>query len=187
MKNKESEVKRFYEFSQTNSGGSFTTNDKLCHRLFIEAADEREANFIAEGLGVYFNGVQDGRDCNCCGDRWREGDLVNYEEQNTRWGGYEVQVWADSLEGKKTDSELIKYFENLYSGYTWIVPPIVEKKYGSKRVCGKVKIENIEQYAQVMANQYGWTFPDARIFYKDKSVKEIFSIKPEKKSTKRLK
>lgn len=29
----------FYLFSQNNSGGSFIVNDKVCHRLFIEADD----------------------------------------------------------------------------------------------------------------------------------------------------
>ena len=32
----------FYEFDQNNSGGHFTVNDKVCHRLFIEAEIEIE-------------------------------------------------------------------------------------------------------------------------------------------------
>ncbi len=27
----------FYLFNQNNSGGAFIVNDKVCHRLFIEA------------------------------------------------------------------------------------------------------------------------------------------------------
>ena len=61
---------RFYEFSQNNSGGSFVTDSKLCHRLFIEAKNEEEAIEIAESLGCYWNGVNEGLDCPCCGDRW---------------------------------------------------------------------------------------------------------------------
>ena len=34
---------KFYEFSQNNSGGSFTVTKDLCHRLFIEAKNEDEA------------------------------------------------------------------------------------------------------------------------------------------------
>ena len=29
-----------------------------------------DANDIAQGNGIYFNGVADGIDCDCCGDRW---------------------------------------------------------------------------------------------------------------------
>lgn len=31
-----------------------------------------------------------------------------------------------------------------------------------------------EEYAQLMADEYGWTSPDARIYYKDGRVKEIY-------------
>lgn len=60
----------FYQFDQNNSGGSFDVDDKVCHRLFIEADSEEEATSKAEFLGVYFNGCDDGIDCYCCGDRW---------------------------------------------------------------------------------------------------------------------
>ena len=68
MAKKEAGLK-FYEYSQNNTGGSFTTDDKLCHRLFIEANSSTEADEIAEGLGCYWNGVDEGSDCPCCGDR----------------------------------------------------------------------------------------------------------------------
>jgi len=61
---------KFYEFTQNNSGGSFVTNKKLCHRLVIEAVKESDAEEKAFDMGVYYNGVEDGRDCGCCGDRW---------------------------------------------------------------------------------------------------------------------
>lgn len=59
----------FYLFNQNNSGGSFIVNDKVCHRLFIEADDGREALRVAESLGCYWDGVSKGLDCPCCGDR----------------------------------------------------------------------------------------------------------------------
>jgi hypothetical protein len=37
-----------------------------------------------------------------------------------------------------------------------------------------MKMNSIEEYAQVMADLYGWTKPDIRIFYKNGEVKEIF-------------
>ena len=118
---------KFYQFDQNNSGGSFVVDDDLCHRLFIEADSADEATAIAESMGVYFDGVDDGMDCECCGDRW-------------------YRQWP-------TDGKTL---------------PI---KFGDKM------FDTIEEYAQYMADTYGWTKPDARIFYKDGTRKEIFRNK----------
>lgn len=112
----------FYEFNQNNTGGSFITDEKLCHRVVIEANDAKEAIDLAEDMGVYFNGCDDGIDCPCCGDRWYE-----------------------------------PYNEDTYP-----------KKYGENIV------NTPEDYYQVLADQYGWTTPDARIFYLDGKVNEVF-------------
>jgi len=37
----------------------------------------------------------------------------------------------------------------------------------------KKPVKTIEEYAQIMADQYGWTKPDARIFYANGKVTEI--------------
>ena len=58
----------FYRYRQNNSGGSFDREMGLS--VFIEAATVEEANDRAEGMGIYFNGVENGSDCECCGDRW---------------------------------------------------------------------------------------------------------------------
>ena len=39
---------KFYEFDQNNSGGVFKVDDKLCHRLFIEAENANQAIKKAE-------------------------------------------------------------------------------------------------------------------------------------------
>lgn len=57
----------FYEYRQNNSGGFFHLP---AIQVFIEADSMDEANRIAERNGLYFDGVDDGRDCPCCGDRW---------------------------------------------------------------------------------------------------------------------
>jgi hypothetical protein len=64
----------FYTYNQNNSGGKFHFNeeDGITHIVIIEADDVIEANFKAESVGIYFNGVEEGRDCECCGDRWYE-------------------------------------------------------------------------------------------------------------------
>ena len=109
----------FYELTQNNSGGYFDVDDRICHRLFIEADSANGANEKAEELGCYWEGVYKGFDCPCCGDRWymcNENDVLAYD-----------------------------------------------------------KFANIEEYAQYIANNYGWTTPDVRIYYKDGTVKEIFT------------
>lgn len=62
----------FYTFEQNNSGGTFVF-DKRCgltHYVIIEADNISDACDRAERIGIYFNGVEDGTDCPCCGDRW---------------------------------------------------------------------------------------------------------------------
>lgn len=122
-------MSKFYEFTQNNSGGSFHTDDQICHRLLIEAEDVNEATGKALELGVYFDGVESGVDCGCCGDRWHE-------------------PWGDD-------------------------PLVFPKDMGGWRK-DKVILNDIVEYAQFLADEYGWTTPDARIFYKDGTIKEIF-------------
>lgn len=63
---------KFFEFHQNNSGGSFDIDDErgIGVNVWIEALNAADANDRAERLGIYFNGCSDGRDCDCCGDRW---------------------------------------------------------------------------------------------------------------------
>lgn len=62
----------FYTFYQNNSGGEFVVDVErgISHYVVIEAPDRDESIIIAEGLGLYWNGVADGIDCECCGNRW---------------------------------------------------------------------------------------------------------------------
>lgn len=153
----------FYEYTQNNSGGHFEVSEKLCHRLFIEADSYSESESIAEDLGVYFNGVDDGFDCGCCGDRWYSGDEVDLSEINEN--GYEVSVY-DGL----GDAE--KVWRDGYGAYEIHTEPNWQKTI-FRKFSGKIKFRNIEEYAQFLADEYGWKTPDARIFYKDGTVTEI--------------
>jgi len=65
---------KFYTFNQNNSGGSFVFDEEagITHFVVIEALDEKHAISRAEDIGIYFNGVNSGSDCECCGDRWYE-------------------------------------------------------------------------------------------------------------------
>lgn len=144
---------KFYQFNQNNSGGSFDVDNKVCHRLFIQADNVDEAAEIAESIGVYFNGVDEGMDCECCGDRWyrpwSDDDMVFPYK-------YVVVTAAEA--------------ESLVEKYGCTTEK-AEKKYGNRDV--QVLFANIESFAQYMADNYGWTIPDARIFFKDGTVTEI--------------
>ncbi|MDE2103780.1 MAG: hypothetical protein KGL39_41465 [Patescibacteria group bacterium] len=63
---------KYFEFTQCKSGGSFIINAErgIGPIVWVEASCAEDANSRAEALGIYFNGVEDGRDCPCCGDRW---------------------------------------------------------------------------------------------------------------------
>jgi hypothetical protein len=156
------ETTKFYRFSQNNSGGSFVTNDKLCHRLFIEAESYQQAKEKAEGFGVYYNGVADGHDCDCCGDRWydSEEEIKDYTED------YPVECSGDRA------AWLAKYGD-----YTIVQEPERQDKFGHEYWHGKIKFKNIFEYAQFYADELGWTTPDIRIFFADGTIKEIFSKK----------
>lgn len=59
----------FYTYRQNNSGGVWVGPQYV----IIEAdrvEDIPESTFDAAGM--YFNGCDSGRDCDCCGDRWSE-------------------------------------------------------------------------------------------------------------------
>lgn len=62
----------WYEYRQNNSGGFFNYDPKngLSVKVYIEADSVREADERARSLGMYFDGVEDGADCSCCGNRW---------------------------------------------------------------------------------------------------------------------
>jgi len=59
---------KYYVYEQNNTNGYFEGP----HFLIVVARNSKEANEKAkEKGGVYFDGVEKGIDCPCCGDRWR--------------------------------------------------------------------------------------------------------------------
>lgn len=71
---------KFYEWSQNNSGGCFTVDDNVSNRVIVEAESYDTAEEKMFSFGMYYNGVSDGTDCGCCGDRWYTGDEVELKE-----------------------------------------------------------------------------------------------------------
>ena len=57
----------WFNYHQNNSGGFFTGPARW---VAIKAETAEAANQAAERLGLYWNGVSTGCDCECCGDRW---------------------------------------------------------------------------------------------------------------------
>jgi len=78
----------FYTYRQNNSGGSFVYDEErsLAQYVIVEADSIAEANERAEMLGIYFDGVDDGYDCECCGDRWYRADTYDESETPTIYG-----------------------------------------------------------------------------------------------------
>lgn len=77
----------FYTFSQNNSGGSFDIDHAsgIGEAVIVEANTADEANTKAEAIGLYFDGVDEGMDCGCCGDRWHRADESDGSAVPTRY------------------------------------------------------------------------------------------------------
>ena len=104
---------KFFLYHQNNSGGFFDQDKNVNVNVIIEARYEYESNRIAEDIGIYFEGVMKGMDCQCCGDRWDESpdyyDTIEeaLEDTYTMWGGtiaylsdgksYRIEVEGDKL------------------------------------------------------------------------------------------
>lgn len=111
-------------YEQNNSGGSFILNDNLRKIVFIEAESPEAANIKAQSIGIYFDGVSEGKDCKCCGNRWERADFV------------------DRLEGLNFDpfKYFIEYHPNMELGFLYkysgekIKIDIVDSKLVLKKV-----------------------------------------------------
>ena len=154
----------FYEYTQNNSGGFFTVNDELCNRIIIESDNIKNATKKAESLGIYFDGVRDNIDCECCGDRWyKNPSILDIDKINK---GYEVSIsnnWNES-------HSILKWIKK-YSMYKIIkFPELINNQYK-----GKIGFDVIESYLQFISDRYGCTTPDCRLYYNNGDIKEFYS------------
>ncbi len=166
---KPSKKKMFFEFTQNNSGGSFTTNDKLCHRIVIEGYSYEETREKALEMGIYFDGCDLGLDCSCCGDRWSDYDDTPLKIKD-KW---KMGVYDHYKEPEKL-------WDKLYGDYEIVKRPKWSKD-GFKKFEGEIRIKSISEYCQLMADEYGWTSPDARVFFLNGKIKEFFKNDNKKK------
>jgi len=63
----------WYEYRQTNSGGSFDFTTDLGQYVWVEARNASEADGYAQYIGIYFDKDYN-IDCDCCGTRWSPAD-----------------------------------------------------------------------------------------------------------------
>lgn len=105
-------MNKFFTFDQNNSGGKFDVylEEGISETVIIEAADYTQANDRAEEIGLYFDGCENGFDCECCGDRWSRawGDDEGYDiptlygedVYEAKSGWYRDVVFIHYLDGK---------------------------------------------------------------------------------------
>lgn len=86
----------FYAFHQNNSGGRFVHDRErgIGREVIVEARDRLEAIVFAEDIGLYWDGVEGGRDCGCCGDRWYASSLMEGTETPEVSGDEEAVLGA---------------------------------------------------------------------------------------------
>lgn len=91
----------FYHYRQNNTGGSFDVDDNVHTNVIIEANSADEANDRAETIGIYFDGVTKGMDCDCCGSRWSS----QYDDSD---GTDTPTIYGESLDEYQVDSYFVK-------------------------------------------------------------------------------
>lgn len=122
----------WHVFRQNNSGGTFAPGMPRIINVYARSIDE--ACEVAEDVGVYFDGVKNGEDCACCGDRWfrplgRELDPLperSIHQEEYIVSGVAMSLWSarlvtlmneagemDSLDSEAITEFLINHYEGM--------------------------------------------------------------------------
>jgi hypothetical protein len=103
-------MKMLWHFNQNNSGGSFVIDDEIGigPHVFIESDTVDDAIEKAFSLGIYFNGVEEERDCACCGDRWHKPWSPEDEVDITEYSFY----WHDTVYVHRSDGTIERIKKN---------------------------------------------------------------------------
>lgn len=97
----------YFHYRQNNSYGCFDIDDVngIGPNVWIEADSIEKANEKAFSIGIYFDGVENGQDCDCCGDRWYSpyvGDEVIDIDSFAQY----VFYWHDTVYVHKKDGTI---------------------------------------------------------------------------------
>ena len=106
---------KLFVVRQNNSGGSFCVNDSngTGERVFVLAKNENSVLDLLEIKSVvYFDGVSQGLDCECCGDRW----------------------WRDAEEVEDENNKVVS-FSSFYEAYDFVVDYVKNDRWLRDYVC----------------------------------------------------
>lgn len=101
----------FFHYYQNNPGGTTFKNSSVCSLVVIEAKNYQKANEKAQSIDIYFDGVRNGHDCQCCGNRW----TPHYENAK---GRHTLEIDGQPIDAgyttEKNDSHpaVMVYFKN---------------------------------------------------------------------------
>ena len=98
----------FYSFRQNNSGGDFVIDSDVDLHVIVEAEDNGAACDIFEQHSGYFDGVDKGLDCNCCGDRWSR-YTDDYEKLNIETAAESRRDFTDKTPHPRLTNDCIVY------------------------------------------------------------------------------
>lgn len=144
---------QFYEFRQNNSGGYFDVNKNVSTLVVIEATSEQDAIDRLQPL------IEDqSPSCSCCGDRWSNYN-TQIELKKLKTSGIRMSVYVnrhvDDHEERLMD--IIKAFNHS-------VPTLIRHSWGTE-FSALVFPQTIEEYCQLMANNYGRSSEYCTIHY----------------------
>lgn len=107
----------FYTFFQNSTHGYFKGPAMI---VIVEAENWFDANRTAEGFcGVYFDGIEKGVDCDCCGDRWSRKGPENTGSPVPSLFNIPLGEYPEAAEGEG-ESVLIRYADTRQERW-WIV------------------------------------------------------------------
>jgi hypothetical protein len=109
----------FYTFHQNSSGGTFHIDRDVREYVIVEGTDLEDITERAKQIGLYFNGVDTGDDCECCGDRWCKpwGPWSNLTEVPMI---YDSPVYPYGAEYANTANIIIHYMDGTRKYSRWL-------------------------------------------------------------------
>ena len=100
---------QWYQYRQNNSGGSYQIDDDVSILVLIEAPHSVDANAKAQHVGIYFNGCEDGLDCDCCGDRWHKAHRPLHQ----------FATWGRLFDGPLTIHDTVQSYAQTLADECW--------------------------------------------------------------------